>query len=111
MDEHFPDAETTLEDRGCGEHEGASTEIRPSQNDHAETIREDEGRNSGMSLAVNPMQCGSEYGTHVLIRPAAFSWYHGAEFVEMRVAQAKERRNPAFSEDTNTLSRRILWHG
>lgn len=108
MDEHSPYAETTLEDRRCGEHEGASAEIRPSQNDHAETVREDKGRDSEMSLAVNSVKCESENKTNVLIRPAALSWYHGAEFVDIRVAQAKESRNPALSEDTNTLSRRIL---
>ena len=44
----------------------------------------------------------------VRMRPGAFSWYQGAALVESRVAQAKERRQPAETEEKKILSRRMF---
>ncbi|KAH9810093.1 hypothetical protein Tdes44962_MAKER01065 [Teratosphaeria destructans] len=40
----------------------------------------------------------------IRIKPGAFSWYHGAVFVDSRAAHAKAKRHPAMKELKNILS-------
>ena len=44
----------------------------------------------------------------VLIKPGAFSWYHGALLVLREVAHANARRAPAETELKKTLSSRMF---
>lgn len=44
----------------------------------------------------------------ILMRPGAFSWYHGDEFVTSETAQAKDKRQPAMKELKKILSIRMF---
>jgi hypothetical protein len=50
---------------------------------------------------------GNTSAAIVLRRPGAFSWYHGAVFVEMSVAHAKDKIMPAEQALRKLLSMRI----
>jgi len=50
---------------------------------------------------------GNTSAAIVLIRPGAFSWYHGEVLVEMSVAHAKDKIMPAEQALRKLLSTRI----
>ena len=57
-------------------------------------------------IITRPM--GKTIAEIILIKPGAFSWYHGALLVMRDTAAAKARSAPAMNELKKILSMRIL---
>jgi hypothetical protein len=110
VNEHLHDAEPSMQDRNCREHEAPCAEICARDNDRDETLQT-EGKMLAIVSEVEgfyPRTQGNIRAPIMRINPGAFSWYHGAVLVLRDAAHANAKIAPAMTELKNILSIRIL---